>query len=106
MKSIRWLFFIAMAALAGCSTATNKPGFFSGPQPLRSSVMFNVSLVDSIPKSYSGQVGRAICTPDGAFCTLEILRSHYPICLTHEIRHAFEGYFHDNRPNGDSCHEY
>lgn len=83
-----------LLALSGCAT-------FDGPLPLRDAVTFQVQIVDDLPTT-----GRAICTPDGAFCTLQIRRDQYPLCVTHEVRHAFEGRFHDSRPNGENCHDY
>lgn len=29
--------------------------------------------------------------------TVEILRDYYPECVTHEVRHVFEGAWHDQR---------
>ena len=29
--------------------------------------------------------------------TIEVLRDYYPECVTHEIRHVFEGAWHDQR---------
>lgn len=87
---------VALCCLTGCAT-------FDGPAPLRPSAMFTVTLVDDLPH---GRTGQATCTPDGAFCNLQIRRDQYPLCVTHEVRHAFEGKFHDHRPNGENCHDY
>lgn len=35
------------------------------------------------------------------WCKIEL--KQYPICLKHELRHCFEGYWHDEKPNGDDC---
>ena len=91
---------VALLLLSGCA-------IFDGPVPLRDSAAFSVTIVDELPgKTYPGQAGVAACNPAGDNCALFILRSHYPICLTHEIRHAFEGPFHGSRPSDESCYDY
>jgi len=35
--------------------------------------------------------------------TCVITLRQYPECLLHEIRHCFEGQWHDARPNSEDC---
>lgn len=79
--------------LAGCASAPNAPGFFTGPTPLHDSVTIQVELVDSLPGNLAGQA-----TWTDNFCIVKILRRTYPRCLQHENRHCFEGAYHGTRP--------
>ena len=90
---------LAVLLLTGCA-------MFDGPVPLRDSATFTVMLVDRLPGAYPGQVGRAVCNASGDNCALMLLRDQYPLCLTHEIRHAFEGPFHGSARSGEDCHVY
>ncbi len=34
-------------------------------------------------------------------CIIQLKK--YPFCLKHEVMHCLEGYWHDERPNGEYC---
>lgn len=76
-------------------------GCHSLPIPRHDAVSVTIILTDNLPKGISG---RANC--DGPVCTLLVRRSTYPDCITHEVRHAFEGAFHGARPSSEDCKTY
>lgn len=68
--------------------------------PTRDTIVAKITLVDDIngnPK----QLGEATCNL--GVCDIKIRRDSYPACITHEIRHGFEGLWHDDRPNTEDC---
>lgn len=76
------------AALVGCSES---------PDPQIDSAFFTVHILDE-PKP-DWEPGAVAVTRAGGtgISVIEVLRSHYPECVTHEIRHVFEGAWHDQR---------
>ena len=79
---------VALVLLTGCD---------SGQTPIIDRATFSVTLVDepganwppgSVAVTYAGGTG---------YSRIEILRDYYPECLEHEIRHVFEGAWHDQR---------
>lgn len=91
---MRYLGIALALLLSGC-------GFFDATtKPKRDEVFVAIKLVDDLPMR---QYGEARCSVDGV-CILEIKRDTYPMCITHEVRHAFEGNFHGNQPSDEDCH--
>ena len=80
---------ILALALTGCAS-------FDGPQPRRNEIYAHIVLVDSLP---AGVGGDSLCI--NGVCTIRILRSLYPYCITHEVRHGFEGDFHAGPSDAD-----
>lgn len=80
--------------LAGC-------GGFSPPKPIpiRDQVFVSIELVDRFDNPR--QLGNADCT--NGICYIKILKGRYPDCITHEVRHAFEGPWHGNNPSSEDC---
>lgn len=89
----RVLASLPLLLAAGCS------GFFNGPQPRRDEVFVHIRLVDDLPH---GQFGLASC--HDAFCSIQLRRETYPYCLLHELRHPFEGNFHEGHHSTEDCH--
>lgn len=54
-------------------------------------VFFTAELVDELPDNIQGF---AQCYY-GNVCHIKILKDKYPRCLVHEIRHGFEGNWHE-----------
>lgn len=77
--------------LSGCA-------FFSEPPPLRDEAIVHIKLVDNLPY---GHYGKATCAE--GLCTVLLRRDTYPYCLGHEVRHAFEGNWHEGRESVDDC---
>lgn len=80
-------------SIAGCSMFDPVRG-----QPLVSEVTARVVLTEDMPADWGGYADW-----DGELCTIYLRRSQYPYCMTHELRHCFEHYWHDDRPNQTDC---
>lgn len=88
-------YLLIAAALTGCAS--------SPPTIIRDRVVVEIELTEALP---AGIIGRAWCIPDGSWCQMQLRRSAYPRCATHEIRHLFEGAFHGNTPSTADCNTY
>ncbi|MFV3385378.1 hypothetical protein ACNFCJ_07985 [Pseudomonas sp. NY15364] len=79
---------LALVMLTGCDDQ---------PKPKISEALIVVKIVDApAPDWPSGSA--AITRGSGTgLSTIEILRGYYPECVTHEVRHVFEGKWHDQR---------
>ncbi len=89
----------ALFIIAGCATK---------PIPIYDEVTFTVVLKDDIPKRQGDSIihGLAFCTnTHPQFCTLEISKENYPDCLYHELRHAFEGNWHEGYESVWDCNK-
>lgn len=84
----------AALLLSGCAT-------FDGPVPARDEIYAHIRLVDdsTLP---AGRMADSLCS--NGRCDIRIRRSSYPYCITHEIRHGFEGTFHGNAPSDADCY--
>jgi len=76
---------VALALLTGCAGQQ--------PQPLRDEATFSVRILDDRPDHWAPSTA---ATTYGS-SRIEMLRDYYPECLTHEIRHVFEGAWHNQR---------
>lgn len=85
---------VLLLLLAGCDY------FDASAKPQRDTVFVQIQLVDDLPMR---QYGEARCSGEGV-CILKIKRATYPMCIAHEVRHAFEGAFHDDRESTEDCH--
>lgn len=83
--------------LSGCSV-------FEAPEyhRERDTVVAIIELTDDMPADW--MIGHANCK-DG-LCRIKIRKSRYPDCITHEIRHGFEGAFHGNERSDESCYAW
>ena len=61
-----------------------------------------VELVDRVDNR--GSYGMAVWSDDHKRCHVRVLRSIYPHCITHEIRHCFEGDFHAGKESVVDCY--
>ncbi len=86
------LIFICLL-LTGCS-------IFHAPNPVPTvdAIVATVMLTEDLPPFIMGEAHYG-----GAVCQVKIRKSNYPNCLTHELRHCFEGKWHDDRPNQEDC---
>lgn len=64
-------------------------------------VVVVIDLVDEtiVPGAY----GTARWSSSHDFCRVQIRKDVYPACITHEIRHCFEGQFHPGRHSVVDC---
>ena len=69
------------------------------PIPVHDKVFFSVELVDELPPRVHGTSTCAFNT----ICQIKLLRSQYPYCLIHEIRHGFEGDWHEGYDTTWDC---
>lgn len=60
-----------------------------------------ISLVDAEDMVIPGALGTAQ-TINGV-CKVQILKSNYPHCITHEVMHCFEGRWHKGNPSTKYC---
>lgn len=67
------------------------------PKPAITEALVVVKIVET--PGHDWPAGSAAITRGSGtgLSTIEILRDYYPECLTHEIRHVFEGAWHDQR---------
>ena len=86
----------AMAALCAVMLVL-LTGCDSGHEPTIDRATFSVALVDKPGRDWpAGSVAVTYAAGTG-HSRIEILRDYYPECLEHEIRHVFEGLWHDQR---------
>lgn len=74
-----------MILAAGCETQ---------PQPRATAAQFKVQITDDVPLGLAAYV-------DNIYAKVPIVRirpEFYPVCVTHEIRHIFEGAWHGPTP--------
>lgn len=87
----------AMIALsAGCTTTTMKHDIIQS-ENVRVSVITSAKL----PTLPNGMPQLARTTVGDGFCIIELAK--YPQCLLHEIRHCFEGNWHEGRETTKDC---
>lgn len=98
MKELKWIdnarqymrifSILLLLVLAGCDTEYKL---------YRDKAFFEITIVDEIvPYKGDNVVGYTDCKL--GVCSVQILRSHYPDCIEHEVRHGFEGYWHGDIP--------
>lgn len=79
--------------LVGCDAA---------PVPQRDEAIVHIRLVDTIDyKPGYDALGLSRCAND--VCVVEVRKDLYPQCVTHEIRHVFEGDWHPRRETTENC---
>jgi len=88
------LCLVAMFALAGCDQT---------PVTIeRTEALVHIRLVDAIDyKPGYDALGLSRCA--NGVCMVELRKDLYPQCLTHEIRHVFEGDWHAGRETTEGC---
>lgn len=74
------------AALVGCSDS---------PEPQIDSAFFEVHILDEPKPDWGPGVVAMTRAGSTGISHIEILRPYYPECITHEVRHVFEGDWHD-----------
>jgi len=88
------LCLVALFALAGCDQAP--------AQIERTEALVHIRLVDQIDyKPGYEALGLSRCA--NGVCVVEVRRDLYPTCVTHEIRHVFEGDWHAGRETTEGC---
>lgn len=92
-RVVRGLACLPLVLAAGCAS------LFDGPRPTRDEVFVRIRLVDDLPY---GKFGMASCFQ--GICQVQLRRETYPYCLLHELRHPFEGNFHEGRDSVEDCH--
>lgn len=84
----------AALLLAGCDQTP--------AQIERTEALVHIRLVDHIDyKPGYDALGLTRCA--NGVCVVEIRRDTYPACVTHEIRHVFEGDWHPGRETTEGC---
>ena len=86
------LIVLLFVGLYGCST-------FNGPQPKFIRTQANVTVIDNVDFKDRDVLGMTICINNN--CT--VMLRQYPECLSHEMRHVFEGQWHPDRNLTEYC---
>lgn len=76
------------------------------PVIIRDRAYVTVELVDTITHANPAVTvyGSTACSTVG-ICTIKIRRETYPACLGHELRHVFEGNWHEGYETAWGCEE-
>ena len=85
-------YLLAILLLSGCAA-------LNAPTPIRN----DVRVIIKAPQGYKDEnkLGTTTYLPTMNTCVITLRQ--YPECLLHEIRHCFEGQWHDARPNSEDC---
>lgn len=68
----------------------------------RTEALVHIKLVEHIDyKPGYTALGMTRCA--NGVCVVEVLRDQYPSCLLHELRHVFEGDWHEGRETTWDC---
>ena len=78
--------------VSGCDESPKEPNY--------DEVHVTIRLVDSIENNPS-TYGISHCVNNR--CLIEIRKDVYPLCVTHEVRHAFEGNWHEGIETTEGC---
>ena len=78
---------LVLVLLTGCDSG----------QPTIDRATFSVTIVDKPGADWPPGSAAVTYASGTGYSRIEILRDYYPECLTHEIRHVFEGAWHDQR---------
>lgn len=63
-----------------------------------------VTIEQAPEKLTKKELGRAtIKMKDGTPYACHVILRQYPVCLLHELRHCFEGNWHEGRDSGEDC---
>lgn len=89
----RFLAIALIFTLAGCAGAP--------PRPKRDYINANIYIVDVVDPNNPHVYAISHCI--GESCEILIRRDKYPQCITHEIRHGFEGKWHGNEGSTSGC---
>lgn len=81
---------LAGLLIAGCATPTY--------DIKQDRVIAVIDLVDDLPKSTYGYY-----TMHDGVCHVRIKKATYPACITHEVRHCFEGDWHKHLSSTQNC---
>lgn len=85
------LWVLILLSFVGCTIDTHKPN--------KDRVVAVIDLVDTLPPRVMGNAQ----TINGV-CKVDILKSNYPHCITHEIMHCFEGDWHKGKESNQYCY--
>lgn len=88
------LCLVALFALAGCDQSTVNIE--------RTEALVHIRLVDQIDHK-PGYIALGLTRCANGVCVVEIRKDLYPHCVTHEIRHVFEGDWHTGRETTEGC---
>ena len=67
------------------------------PKPKITEALVVIKIVDTPAPDWPAGSAAITRGSGTGLSTIEVLRAHYPECLEHEIRHVFEGAWHDQR---------
>lgn len=92
---MKFLIPIVLLAIPGCTSFIefNKPIEFPEPKPM----LIEVRKLEGGDFNVLG-----IAEIVGSTCTIYIRR--YPQCLLHEVRHCFEGNWHEGKKSDEDCY--
>lgn len=79
---------LVLVLLTGCD---------SEQKPIIDQALFSVTIVDAPGPNWPPGSAAVTYASGTGYSRIEILRDYYPECLEHEIRHVFEGAWHDQR---------
>lgn len=79
---------LAALLLAGCDDQ---------PKPKIKEALVVIKIVDTPAPDWPAGTAAITRGSGTGLSTVEILRDYYPECVTHEVRHVFEGAWHDQR---------
>ena len=79
---------VMLAILTGCTDQ---------PRPKITEALVVIKIVDAPAPDWPAGSAAITRGSGTGLSTIEILRDYYPECVTHEIRHVFEGVWHDQR---------
>ena len=65
------------------------------PKPKIDEALVVIKIVDAPGRDWPSGAAAITRGLGTGLSTIEILRDYYPECVTHEIRHVFEGAWHD-----------
>ena len=82
------LLAVMLVMLTGCDAQ---------PQPKIKEALVVIKIVDSPGLDWPAGTAAITRGSGTGLSTIEILRDYYPECVTHEVRHVFEGAWHDQR---------
>lgn len=86
LPMIRYLVLAVVLLLAGCDDQ---------PKPKIDEALVVIKIVDTPAPDWPAGAAAITRGLNTGLSTIEILRDYYPECVTHEVRHVFEGAWHD-----------
>lgn len=96
---IKHIITLSMLFLVGCASIdANRTSRYS---IIQSDVHVTLIKDAKLPRLPNGMPQLARTTVGDGFCIIEL--TEYPRCLLHEIRHCFEGNWHEGKETTKNC---